>query len=154
MRTEVKDVSEYDEADQPVEPAETGAAEERATAAPEVARREAAEAAAEEGSESTPDPVEQLRESLRFAPGEWFVVHSYAGYENKVKSNLENRIISMDMEDYIYQVEVPTRQEVEVKNGKRMQVQNKIFPGYILVRMELTPESYSCVRVRRCHRPR
>ncbi len=146
MRTEVKDVSEYDEADQPVEPAETGAAEERATAAPEFARREAAEAAAEEGSESTPDPVEQLRESLRFAPGEWFVVHSYAGYENKVKSNLENRIISMDMEDYIYQVEVPTRQEVEVKNGKRMQVQNKIFPGYILVRMELTPESYSCVR--------
>jgi transcriptional antiterminator NusG len=66
--------------------------------------------------------------------------------ENKVKANLETRITSLDMEDYIYQVEVPTREEVEVKNGKRLQVQNKVFPGYILVRMELTPESYSCVR--------
>jgi transcriptional antiterminator NusG len=98
-------------------------------------------AEAEEG-----DPVEQLRAALRFAPGDWFVVHSYAGYENKVKTNLETRITSLDMEDFIYQVEVPTREEVEVKNGKRLQVQNKVFPGYILVRMELTPESYSCVR--------
>jgi len=92
------------------------------------------------------DPVAQLRAALRFAPGDWFVVHSYAGYENKVKTNLETRISSLDMEDYIYQVEVPTREEVEIKNGKRTQVQNKVFPGYILVRMELTPESYSCVR--------
>jgi transcriptional antiterminator NusG len=92
------------------------------------------------------DPVAELRAALRFAPGDWFVVHSYAGYENKVKTNLETRITSLDMEDFIYQVEVPTREEVEVKNGKRLQVQNKVFPGYILVRMELTPESYSCVR--------
>lgn len=92
------------------------------------------------------DPVAELRQKLRYAPGDWFVVHSYAGYENKVKANLETRITSLDMEDYIYQVEVPTREEVEVKNGKRLQVQNKVFPGYILVRMELTPESYSCVR--------
>jgi transcriptional antiterminator NusG len=92
------------------------------------------------------DPVEALRRSLRFAPGDWYVVHSYAGYENKVKTNLETRITSLDMEDFIFQVEVPTREEVEVKNGKRQQVQNKVFPGYILVRMELTPESYSCVR--------
>ena len=92
------------------------------------------------------DPVAELRQKLRFAPGDWFVVHSYAGMENKVKTNLESRITSLDMEDYIYQVEVPTREEVEVKNGKRLQVQNKVFPGYILVRMELTPESYSCVR--------
>jgi transcription termination/antitermination protein NusG len=92
------------------------------------------------------DPVAELRQALRFAPGEWYVVHSYAGYENKVKTNLETRITSLDMEEYIYQVEVPTREEVEVKNGKRQQVQNKVFPGYILVRMELTPESYSCVR--------
>jgi transcriptional antiterminator NusG len=73
-------------------------------------------------------------------------VHSYAGYENKVKTNLETRITSLDMEEFIFQVEVPTREEVEVKNGKRLQVQNKVFPGYILVRMDLTPESYSCVR--------
>jgi transcriptional antiterminator NusG len=92
------------------------------------------------------DPVAELRQKLRFAPGDWYVVHSYAGYENKVKTNLETRITSLDMEDYIYQVEVPTREEVEVKNGKRQQVQNKVFPGYILVRMELSPESYSCVR--------
>ena len=92
------------------------------------------------------DPVAALRQSLRFAPGDWYVVHSYAGYENKVKANLETRISSLDMEDYIFQVEVPTREEVEVKNGKRLNVQNKVFPGYILVRMELTPESYSCVR--------
>nr|WP_239075481.1 transcription termination/antitermination protein NusG [Planosporangium flavigriseum] len=92
------------------------------------------------------DPVAELRAALRFAPGDWFVVHSYAGYENKVKTNLETRITSLDMEDFIYQVEVPTREEIEVKNGKRLNVQNKVFPGYILVRMELTPESYSCVR--------
>jgi len=93
------------------------------------------------------DPVAALRQSLRFAPGEWYVVHSYAGYENKVKANLETRISSLDMEDYIFQVEVPTREEIEVnKSGKRVNVQNKVFPGYILVRMELIPESYSCVR--------
>jgi transcriptional antiterminator NusG len=92
------------------------------------------------------DPVTELRQALRFAPGDWYVIHSYAGYENKVKANLETRISSLDMEDYIYQVEVPTREEVEVKGGKRQQVQNKVFPGYILVRMELTAESYSCVR--------
>ncbi len=92
------------------------------------------------------DPVKELRQKLRYAPGDWYVVHSYAGYENKVKTNLETRITSLDMEDFIFQVEVPTREEVEVKNGKRNQVQAKVFPGYILVRMDLTPESYSCVR--------
>ena len=69
------------------------------------------------------DPVAELRQKLRYAPGDWYVVHSYAGYENKVKTNLETRITSLDMEDFIYQVEVPTREEVEVKNGKRSQVQ-------------------------------
>ena len=92
------------------------------------------------------DPIAALRQSLRYAPGDWYVVHSYAGYENRVKTNLETRIATLDMEEFIYQVEVPTREEVEVRNGKRQHVQNKVFPGYILVRMELTPESYSCVR--------
>jgi transcription termination/antitermination protein NusG len=92
------------------------------------------------------DPVAELRQKLRFAPGDWYVVHSYAGFENKVKTNLETRITSLDMEDYIFQVEVPTREEAEIKNGKRQLVTNKVFPGYILVRMDLTPESYSCVR--------
>src|SRR6478672_4348737 len=103
-------------------------------------------AEADGGVEPPFDPLAELRQTLRYAPGDWYVVHSYAGYENKVKTNLETRITSLDMEEFIYQVEVPTREEVEVKNGKRSQVQAKVFPGYILVRMELTPESYSCVR--------
>jgi transcriptional antiterminator NusG len=92
------------------------------------------------------DPVEELRAALRRAPGDWFVVHSYAGYENKVKTNLETRISSLDMEDYIYQVEVPTEEVVEIKNGKRQQVNRKVFPGYILVRMDLTDDSWGAVR--------
>ncbi|MFF5080264.1 transcription termination/antitermination protein NusG [Actinoplanes sp. NPDC000266] len=113
------------------------------TAEPEAAEPEAA--AATEPDEDY-DPVQELRQKLRYAPGDWYVVHSYAGYENKVKTNLETRITSLDMEDFIFQVEVPTREEVEVKGGKRVQVNNKVFPGYILVRMDLSPESYSCVR--------
>lgn len=123
------------------------------TEAPEAGVGEPAEAPeagvgapAEAPDEEPPDPAAELRAQLRFAPGDWFVVHSYAGYENKVKTNLETRITSLDMEDRIFQVEVPTRDEVEVKNGKRVQVQSKVFPGYILVRMDLSPESYSCVR--------
>jgi transcriptional antiterminator NusG len=92
------------------------------------------------------DPVAELRQKLRYAPGDWYVVHSYAGYENKVKTNLETRITSLDMEDFIYEVQVPTRDEVEIKNGKKTVAPQKVFPGYILVRMDLTPESYSCVR--------
>lgn len=136
------------QAAEPAEPGGPAAAGEAVVAEePEVAEEalEPAEPAVAE-EPAAPDPVEELRRTLRFQPGDWFVVHSYAGYENKVKTNLENRISSLDMEDYIYQVEVPTRDEVEIKNGKRVQVQSKVFPGYILVRMDLTPESYSCVR--------
>ena len=108
------------------------------------------ESATDEGpaaeDEEEVDPIEQLRQELRRAPGDWFVVHSYAGYENKVKTNLESRISSLDMEDYIYQVEVPTEEVTEIKNGKRQQVNRKVFPGYILVRMELTDDSWGAVR--------
>jgi transcriptional antiterminator NusG len=92
------------------------------------------------------DPAAELRRALNAAPGDWYVVHSYAGYENKVKTNLESRIASLDMEDYIFQVEVPTEEVTEVKNGKRQQVQRKVFPGYILVRMDLNDESWGAVR--------
>jgi transcriptional antiterminator NusG len=92
------------------------------------------------------DPLESLRMKLKFAAGDWYVVHSYAGYENKVKTNLESRIQSLDMEEFIYEVEVPTEDVVEIKNGKRQQVQRKVFPGYILVRMELNDESWGAVR--------
>jgi transcriptional antiterminator NusG len=107
-----------------------------------------AEAAAEEpvAEEEPEDPVAELREALRRAPGEWYVIHSYAGYENKVKTNLETRIQTLDMEDYIFQVEVPTEEVTEIKNGQRKQVQRKVLPGYILVRMDLNDPSWSAVR--------
>ncbi len=100
----------------------------------------------QQAAEEEEDPVETLRRELRTQGGDWYVVHSYAGYENKVKTNLESRIQSLDMEEYIYQVEVPTEEVVEIKNGKRQQVQRKVFPGYILVRMELNDESWGAVR--------
>ena len=87
-----------------------------------------------------------MKKSLRIAPGDWYVVHSYAGYENKVKTNLEARIQSLDVEDYIYQIEVPTEEVTEIKNGKRAQVNRKVLPGYLLVRMELNDESWGAVR--------
>jgi len=96
--------------------------------------------------EPEPDPLEELRTMLAQQPGDWYVVHSYAGYENKVKTNLETRINSLDMEDYIFQIEVPTEEVTEVKNGKRQTVQRKVYPGYILVRMDLNDESWSAVR--------
>jgi transcription termination/antitermination factor NusG len=92
------------------------------------------------------DPVEAMRSKLRILPGDWYVVHSYAGYENKVKTNLEARIQSLDVEDYIYQIEVPTEEVTEIKNGKRAQVNRKVLPGYLLVRMELNDESWGAVR--------
>ncbi|WP_031465583.1 transcription termination/antitermination protein NusG [Sciscionella sediminilitoris] len=113
----------------------------------EPAEAETAEAAQDEAaSDEESDPVEELRAALRTAPGEWYVVHSYAGYENKVKTNLETRTQTLDMEDYIFQVEVPTEEVTEIKNGQRKQVQRKVLPGYILVRMDLTDESWSAVR--------
>jgi len=112
----------------------------------------AADAAAEQVEEPVEEPVEdedpaeEMRRALRTSFGDWYVIHSYAGYENKVKTNLESRIASLDMEDYIFQVEVPTEEVTEVKNGKRQQVQRKVFPGYILVRMDLNDESWGAVR--------
>jgi transcriptional antiterminator NusG len=92
------------------------------------------------------DPVEEFKRELRMMPGDWYVVHSYAGYENRVKTNLESRITSLNMEDYIFQIEVPTHQVTEVKSGKKQTVNEKVLPGYILVRMELTDESWAVVR--------
>lgn len=114
---------------------------------PEQADPEAADAVdgADEAAAEV-DPTEELRASLKRAFGEWYVVHSYAGYENKVKTNLETRIKSLDMEEYIFQIEVPTEEVTEIKNGQRKQVQRKVYPGYILVRMDLTDASWSAVR--------
>jgi transcriptional antiterminator NusG len=92
------------------------------------------------------DPVALYTEELRRLPGEWYVVHSYAGYENRVKANLESRTQSLNMEDYIFQIEVPVHQVIEIKGGKRQQVSEKVLPGYILVRMDLIDESWAVVR--------
>jgi transcriptional antiterminator NusG len=106
----------------------------------------AAEAEAAELAEPESDEHDEFAAMLDSAPGDWYVVHSYAGYENKVKANLETRITSLNMEDYIFQIEVPTEEVTQVKGGKRQTVQQKVFPGYLLVRMYLTDESWSAVR--------
>ena len=87
-----------------------------------------------------------FKAELRLLPGDWYVVHSYAGYENRVKANLESRTQSLNMEDYIFQIEVPVHEVTEIKGGKRQQVSEKVLPGYILVRMDLTDESWAAVR--------
>jgi transcriptional antiterminator NusG len=92
------------------------------------------------------DDEDELRRALEAAPGDWYVIHSYAGYENKVKTNLETRISSLNMEDYIFQIEVPLEEVPVVKNGKRQMVTQKKYPGYIYVRMDLTDQSWSAVR--------
>ena len=92
------------------------------------------------------DPAVALKAELRSKPGDWYVVHSYAGYENKVKANLETRVQNLDVGDYIFQVEVPTEEVTEIKNGQRKQVNRKVLPGYILVRMDLTDDSWAAVR--------
>ncbi|MFW0795381.1 transcription termination/antitermination protein NusG [Gordonia sp. CPCC 205515] len=104
----------------------------------------AEELPAEEAEEL--DPAEELRKQLRRAPGEWYVIHSYAGYENKVKANLETRVQNLDVGDYIFQVEVPTEEVTEIKNGQPKKVNRKVLPGYILVRMDLNDESWGAVR--------
>ncbi|GLZ39995.1 transcription termination/antitermination protein NusG [Actinokineospora sp. NBRC 105648] len=96
--------------------------------------------------EAPADPAAEMRDALRSAPGDWYVVHSYAGYENKVKTNLETRIQTLDQEEFIFQVEVPTEEVTEIKNGQRKLVQRKVLPGYILVRMDLNDASWSAVR--------
>ncbi|MGW3077507.1 MULTISPECIES: transcription termination/antitermination protein NusG [unclassified Kitasatospora] len=109
-------------------------------------------AAAEESVEEEPadevevDPVAKFREDLRFMPGEWYVIHTYAGYENRVKQNLEQRAVSLNVEEYIFQAEVPQEEVVQIKNGDRKTIRQNKLPGYVLVRMDLTPESWGVVR--------
>ncbi|OII61774.1 transcription termination/antitermination factor NusG [Streptomyces sp. CC53] len=92
------------------------------------------------------DPVAALREELRGLPGEWYVIHTYAGYEKRVKANLEQRAVSLNVEDFIYQAEVPEEEIVQIKNGERKNVKQNKLPGYVLVRMDLTNESWGVVR--------
>jgi len=92
------------------------------------------------------DPMEEFRRVLREKPGDWYVVHTYSGMENRVRANLENRITSLNMEDYIYEVQVPEEEVNEIRNGQRKKVRRNVLPGYLLVRMELTDSSWAAVR--------
>ncbi|MFD7960286.1 transcription termination/antitermination protein NusG [Streptomyces zaomyceticus] len=123
---EDEDVAEGDE-DESVEDAEEETEEEAEPAAPV-------------------DPVAALREELRTLPGEWYVIHTYAGYEKRVKANLEQRAVSLNVEDFIYQAEVPEEEIVQIKGGERKNVKQNKLPGYVLVRMDLTNESWGVVR--------
>ncbi|TLS45955.1 transcription termination/antitermination protein NusG [Streptomyces montanus] len=100
---------------------------------------------AEEEAEPV-DPIAALREELRTLPGEWYVIHTYAGYENRVKTNLEQRAVSLNVEDFIFQAEVPQEEVAQIKNGERKTVRQNKLPGYVLVRMDLTNESWGVVR--------
>jgi len=144
-----------DEAEAKAEEEVVEEAQEIADAAGDADVQEEMEAEAESGvdviegaveAEEDIDPVEAFRSEMRIAPGDWYVVHSYSGYENKVKGNIEARTTTLNMEDYIFQVEVPMEEVTEIKSGVRKQVRRNKFPGYVLVRMDLTDESWGVVR--------
>ena len=107
---------------------------------------EVAEAPPEEESDAAQGALEAFRSELQAKPGDWYVVHTYSGMENRVLQNLENRVSSLNMEDYIYEIIVPTEEVTEIRNGQRKQVRRTVLPGYVLVRMDLTDESWSTVR--------
>ncbi|MFH8934334.1 transcription termination/antitermination protein NusG [Streptomyces griseosporeus] len=132
------------EADEPAEEAAVHA--EDVEDADEEAAEDAEESAEAEEETAPVDPVEALREELRTLPGEWYVIHTYAGYENRVKTNLEQRAVSLNVEDYIFQAEVPQEEVVQIKNGDRKTIKQNKLPGYVLVRMDLTNESWGVVR--------
>ncbi|MFJ4652946.1 transcription termination/antitermination protein NusG [Nocardia sp. NPDC088792] len=112
----------------------------------ETAPEQPAAELADPADDEPADPVAEMTAALRRAPGDWYVIHSYAGYENKVKTNLETRVQNLGLEDYIFQVEVPTEEVTEIKNGQKKNVNRKVLPGYILVRMDLNDESWGAVR--------
>ncbi len=127
---------------------ESADAEEPTEAAMEsVDDQASAEPATDSAEEPEPvDPLEEFRASLYSMPGDWYVVHTYSGMENRVKTNLENRRTSLNMEDYIFEVRVPQEEVAEIKNGQRRMVRRTVLPGYVLVRMDLTDESWAAVR--------
>ncbi|MEU2441308.1 transcription termination/antitermination protein NusG [Streptomyces rubradiris] len=130
------------------EPAEEAAVHADDAEDEDVSEDEGDEAAEEAVAETAApvDPVQALREELRTLPGEWYVIHTYAGYENRVKTNLEQRAVSLNVEDYIFQAEVPQEEVVQIKNGDRKTIKQNKLPGYVLVRMDLTNESWGVVR--------
>ncbi|AIJ14001.1 transcription termination/antitermination protein NusG [Streptomyces violaceoruber] len=133
------------EADETAEATDAEATEAEADADADAAEAEESEEEPE-AEEPELDPIEKLRQELRVLPGEWYVIHTYAGYENRVKTNLEQRAVSLNVEDYIFQAEVPQEEVVQIKNGDRKTIRQNKLPGYVLVRMDLTNESWGVVR--------
>nr|WP_200840168.1 transcription termination/antitermination protein NusG [Streptomyces sp. WAC05374] len=146
LHVEDEDADEDDEAFEAV--AEAEGADDETAGADETADAEDAEAEVEADEEPAApvDPIAALRDELRGLPGEWYVIHTYAGYEKRVKANLEQRAVSLNVEDFIYQAEVPEEEIVQIKNGERKNVRQNKLPGYVLVRMDLTNESWGVVR--------
>ena len=107
---------------------------------------EDADALAAAAAKADVDPAEEFKAKLRRQEGDWYVIHSYAGYENRVKANLETRIQTLDMEDYIFEIQVPMEEVVEIKNAQRKVINRVRIPGYVLVRMDLTDASWGAVR--------
>ncbi|GGX03766.1 transcription termination/antitermination protein NusG [Streptomyces chryseus] len=138
------------ESDESAEADDTEAVEADESGEAEAETEEAADAEEAEEAEEAPaepvDPIAALREELRTLPGEWYVIHTYAGYEKRVKANLEQRAVSLNVEEFIYQAEVPEEEIVQIKNGERKNVRQNKLPGYVLVRMDLTNESWGVVR--------
>jgi transcriptional antiterminator NusG len=145
---EAADADAGEPAEEAAEHVEDESAEE--ATAEEAAAEDEAVAEEEEDVEAEPaepvDPVAALREELRTLPGEWYVIHTYAGYENRVKTNLEQRAVSLNVEDFIFQAEVPQEEVAQIKNGERKTIRQNKLPGYVLVRMDLTNESWGVVR--------
>nr|WP_206324839.1 MULTISPECIES: transcription termination/antitermination protein NusG [unclassified Streptomyces] len=144
------DVEDADDADDTEEADEESADEDTDDSEDDEAEADDVEAEVETEEEAEPaapvDPVAALREELRTLPGEWYVIHTYAGYEKRVKANLEQRAVSLNVEDFIYQAEVPEEEIVQIKGGERKNVKQNKLPGYVLVRMDLTNESWGVVR--------
>ncbi|GGR08664.1 transcription termination/antitermination protein NusG [Streptomyces cinereoruber] len=144
---EAADEDRADAADDAADEAATDETVEDELAEDEADADEVEEETEEEAEEAAPvDPVAALREELRTLPGEWYVIHTYAGYEKRVKANLEQRAVSLNVEDFIYQAEVPEEEIVQIKGGERKNVKQNKLPGYVLVRMDLTNESWGVVR--------
>ncbi|MFD6889134.1 transcription termination/antitermination protein NusG [Streptomyces sp. NPDC059957] len=149
---EVDAEADSDDADEDADEADVAeeAEEEADEASDDAVEAEADDAEAIDAADVEPaepvDPIQALREELRLLPGEWYVIHTYAGYEKRVKANLEQRAVSLNVEDFIYQAEVPEEEIVQIKNGERKNVRQNKLPGYVLVRMDLTNESWGVVR--------
>jgi len=139
-------VSETHESDPTTDDAATPEVDALEESPDSVALDESDEPTGESDETAADDPLEAFRRELAELPGDWFVVHTYSGMENRVKANLENRISSLNMEDFIFQVVVPTEEVAEIKSGQRRMVRRTVLPGYVLVRMDLTDESWSAVR--------